>query len=175
MKTIVLLGDSITAGFPVRRLLKGYPVENRGVPADNTDLVLARLEKDVIALQPGAVFILIGTNDMAMGFTNDQTFSNYEAILGRIIGGVPGVNVFVQSILPTRGLENRPLDRIAALNEGIRSIAYAHGADYLDIGPLFADEHGELSERYSKDGLHLLTAGYELWAEYLHTLFDGLE
>src|SRR5690606_8720843 len=65
-RTIVFLGDSITQGwhdnfdnaFPELR------AANRGISGDTTRGMLIRLQEDVIALNPAAVVLLAGTNDL---------------------------------------------------------------------------------------------------------------
>ncbi len=163
----MLVGDSITAAFPVRELLPELNIVNKGVYGDNTELVLNRLDKDVVNAAPDTVFLLIGTNDMACGFTNGTTIGNIDRILQRCTAGIPTMTVYLQSILPTRGLVNRPMERIRFLNSQLQRLARIRNARYLDIGSLFVNSHGEIQEWYSDDGLHLTSTGYSLWAETL--------
>lgn len=166
-KSIIFLGDSITEAFPLATLFPGRSLRNCGVWGDNTDLVLARLERDVLAHRFDTLFLLIGTNDMAMGFPDKKIFSNMDTIVHRTRSASPGAEIIVQSILPTRGLENRPLSRIALLNEGIKTIAAKNSARYLDIGSLFVNSHGEIAAEFSEDGLHLTPAAYRVWATFI--------
>lgn len=174
MATIILLGDSITHGFPAEKLLEGFPVTNKGVPGDRTDLVLERLNRDVVRHNPSAVFLLIGTNDMASGISNNTILVDYERIIIRIIKNVPGVRLFVQSILPTRNIENRPPERIQLLNLEIQKLAMKYDAKFLDIYPLFSNAKGELADEFSDDGLHLTLLAYQKWAEYLKQIFQTM-
>jgi lysophospholipase L1-like esterase len=172
-KRVLFIGDSITAQFPLKELLTGYAVVNKGISGDNTDLVLARLDRDVIALRPVCVFIMIGTNDMASLFPDSKILANYDLLLRRMKDGLPNVKLCVQSILPTRNLENRPLERIRSLNVEIHEIAHIYGARFLDLTKLFANERGELSEKFSDDGLHLTAGAYKKWAEYLKEILPS--
>ena len=171
MAKIVLLGDSITEGFPKETLMKEFSVVNKGVSGDRTDSILDRINKDVIDLSPDAVFLLIGTNDLTFTKSNNTLLVNYERIIFRITKNIPGVKLFVQSILPTRNLENRPLERIQLLNVEIHKLALKYGAKYLDLYPLFVDKKGGLSEEFSDDGLHLTDTAYAKWADYLNQIF----
>src|SRR3990172_12452360 len=81
--TIVALGDSLTHGWLVRKgyldfmseMIKSrYPhrtvkIINRGVPGDTAEGGLARLEHDVIDLNPDLVFIQFGLNDAFSGIS----------------------------------------------------------------------------------------------------------
>ncbi|WP_132748011.1 SGNH/GDSL hydrolase family protein [Scopulibacillus darangshiensis] len=77
---IVCFGDSVTRGISfvrgrIRILKENYPallqkklgsehnVINKGVFNDNSDLLLSRLDKDVLSLKPQVVLIHIGGND----------------------------------------------------------------------------------------------------------------
>ncbi len=166
-RSIIFLGDSITEAFPVESIFPGRSIRNCGVWGDNTDLVLQRLDRDVLSRRFDVLFLLIGTNDMAMEFPDEKIFSNMDTIVRRLRAAAPAAAIFVQSILPTRGLANRPLTRIARLNDGIRGIAAKYSARYLDIGTLFVNSHGEIAEEYSDDGLHLTPAAYRRWGTFI--------
>ncbi len=111
--TIVAFGDSLTAGsgsspgrdYPsvlAQRL--GLPVINRGVPGDTTAQALARLERDVLALEPGLVIVILGGNDYLRGIDAAVVEHNLSTIverlqaagavvvLGEIRGVIPGAD-----------------------------------------------------------------------------------
>ncbi len=67
---IVFFGDSLTAGTygagfvdKVAAALPAHTIINAGVNGDTTHNLLQRVGDDVIAHQPGGVFILVGIND----------------------------------------------------------------------------------------------------------------
>ena len=68
---VVFLGDSITQGWGggLGAAFPGVKVANRGISGDTTRGVLIRLQEDVLALDPAAVVLLIGTNDLEEGAT----------------------------------------------------------------------------------------------------------
>ena len=63
---VVFLGDSITQGWgdQMGGSFPGLKVANRGISGDTTRGVLIRLQEDVLSLNPRAVVLLIGTNDL---------------------------------------------------------------------------------------------------------------
>ena len=174
MSAIIFLGDSITQGFPTEQLLKEFSIINKGISGDNTESVLERLNRDVIALKPSAVFLLVGINDLKSTKSNNTILVNYERIVLRISKSVPGVKLFVESILPTRNLEERPLERIQLLNVEIHKLAMKYGVKFLDVYPLFVNPKGELAEEFSNDGLHLTLLGYEKWGDYLRQVLSTM-
>src|SRR5450432_3619916 len=64
---VVFMGDSITDNWGRRygKFFPGKPYINRGISGQTTPQMLLRFRADVIALQPKAVVILAGTNDIA--------------------------------------------------------------------------------------------------------------
>src|SRR5215471_4908376 len=62
---VVFLGDSITDGWKLGQYFPGKPYVNRGISGQTTPQMLVRMFPDVINLQPEALIILAGTNDIA--------------------------------------------------------------------------------------------------------------
>ncbi|MDP6377611.1 MAG: GDSL-type esterase/lipase family protein [Pseudomonadales bacterium] len=163
----VFLGDSITDGgrwaewFPARK------VRNRGIGGDTTAGVLARLDQ-VSAGHPARVFLLIGTNDLALGVSEDIIVANTISILDGIKRTSPETELFVQSVLP-RAAEYR--GAVEALNRTLAAET-ADRATWVDLYPLFLDTtDGSIKDEFSNDELHLHGAGYALWRETLIPLF----
>src|SRR5690606_13659684 len=111
-QNVVLLGDSITEGFDVTKLLPGRRVLNRGIggdvsgnalPADDKRGVLARMDESVFNCAATDVFLMIGINDLGSGRTPDVMERGYRQILERIKQEAPRVRVHVESVLPCRG------------------------------------------------------------------------
>ena len=134
--------------------------EIRGIGGDTTSGVLARLDQ-VISGQPSRIFLLIGTNDLAIGESDETIVGNINTIIERVAGASAGTQVFVQSVLP-RSVGYR--DRVEGLNDEIR-VAIEGRADWIDLYPLMLDEDGSIDDRYSNDELHLYGAGYTVWAD----------
>ena len=62
---VVFLGDSITDGWRLNEYFEGRDFINRGISGQITGEMLGRMKADVLDLQPAAVLILAGTNDLA--------------------------------------------------------------------------------------------------------------
>ena len=58
-------------------------VANRGISGDTTRGMLIRLKEDVLALQPSAVVLLMGTNDLEEGATPEVIAGNLKLIAAR--------------------------------------------------------------------------------------------
>jgi len=166
-REVVVVGDSLTERAEWWELLD-RPVANRGIAGDTVARVRARLD-DVVALDPGVVFLLIGVNDLLAGATPEALATGHAALVAELRRRLPRARIVVESLLPIRGTR---VARDAALtsatvrraNELCRRGAAAAAADWLDLHAWLADPDGELDPRYSSDGLHLSGAGYRAWA-----------
>jgi len=168
-KRVVFYGDSITEGWPLFTYFPGKPYINRGVSGQTTPQMLVRFRQDVIALQPRAVVILAGTNDVAQN-TGPETLGQIEDNLASMceLAKARGIRVVLSSILPVydyswrSGME--PVTKIAAVNQWLRDYAAAHGYVYLDYYSAMQDGRHGLPENLSKDGVHPNDAGYAVMA-----------
>src|SRR5512136_828132 len=120
--TIVTFGDSITAGYAVRRgfpsfwkemLQQKYPdarieMINSGVSGDTTMDGLARLDWSVLSYEPDLVTVNFGINDCVMGLELEEFEMNLVEMVRRIRAG-PGSEILLLSSQP---LETPPYDKI---------------------------------------------------------------
>lgn len=169
---IVFLGDSLTDGARWDEIFPHLPVKNRGINADTTLGVLARLDT-ILPGKPAAIFLLIGTNDLPWYIfrSNEMILQTYREIIARIQTESPNTHIHVQSLLP-RG--RRYAVRIQALNRELESLAAQTGCLFIDIHPALAGPHGELRPEFTNDNLHLMAAGYTVWKKALLPYLDAL-
>jgi lysophospholipase L1-like esterase len=161
---IVFLGDSITEGGPWEELFPDLRVRNRGVGGDTSDGVLRRLEQ-VTRAEPAKLFLLVGTNDLQRGDSEDEIVANVIEILERLKTETPDTEVYLQSVLP-RAASYR--ERIEALDARLAEVALEQGTEWIDLYPHFLDpETGAIRAELSNDELHLLGPGYLLWREQI--------
>ncbi|MGH7713423.1 MAG: SGNH/GDSL hydrolase family protein [Gemmatimonadaceae bacterium] len=166
---VVFMGNSITEGwakyFPT--MFPGKPYVGRGISGQTTPQMLVRFRQDVIALRPGVVVILAGTNDIA-GNTGPSTIEMIEDNLASMaeLARANGIEVVLSSVLPVydypwkRGLE--PAPKIVALNTWMKQYAATHGAVYLDYHTVVSDERQGMKRELADDGVHPNEAGYRV-------------
>lgn len=170
---VVFLGDSITdfwgrspGGAP---FFPDEPWVNRGISGQTTPQMLIRFQQDVVHLQPEAVVILAGTNDIA-GNTGPSTpemiEDNWESMGD--IATQSGIHVIFASILPAIAYPWRPgihpAPEIIELNLWLRQFCVRKGFVYLDYYSAMADAEGTMKPGLSKDGVHPTEAGYAVMA-----------
>jgi acyl-CoA thioesterase I len=183
--TIVAFGDSITAGYAVRRgfpsfwkemLQKKHPdakieMINSGVSGDTTMDGLARLDWTVLSYEPDLVTINFGINDCVLRLGLDDFEMNLVEMVRRIRAG-PNCEILLLSSQP---LETPPYDGLVLdYYQAIERVAKE-----MDVG--FVDVYGAWMERIRQgtplgslilSGLdHPNEAGYKIIAEVLMRLF----
>ena len=176
---IIFLGNSITDGGEWFELFQNANCKNRGISGDITLGVLNRLET-ITKGKPAMVFLMIGTNDMNHGYSNDTISLNVRQIVQRIKQESPRTKIIVQSILPTNdcyGLftgHTKRYSDVAVINGMLKTMADEEDVEYLDLYSRFANNEGKMNPLYSNDGLHLNANGYLLWKDIVEEMIEEL-
>ncbi len=172
---IVFIGDSITDLCPLDDYYADLPLAcyNRGIGGDTTDGVLNRLQVSIFDLKPQKVVLMIGTNDVDGGKSEDYIINNYIKIVEQIKNELPTVELYCMSIIPqnevfgaSSGLnitENN--QKIQRINARIKALSDEKGAIFVDIYYALLGENDSLDTSYSDDGLHLNASGFTVWAD----------
>jgi lysophospholipase L1-like esterase len=171
---VVFMGDSITDNMHNTQrfgpFFPGKPYINRGIGGQVTAQMLLRFYPDVIALQPKAVVIFGGTNDIGGNIGPvplESTENNLAAMAD--MARANGIKVILASVTPVCDLPGkppmtpgRPPESILALNRWIKDYAANHGLVYLDYFSATVNDKGLLRAELTEDGLHPTAKGYEI-------------
>jgi lysophospholipase L1-like esterase len=174
---VVFLGDSITQGWGERlgAAFPGVKVANRGISGDTTRGVLIRLEEDVLAVNPSAVVLLIGTNDLDEDATPEIIAGNLELIVEALEKHSPQMPIVLCQVFPSSPEKNRPAEQIKAVNElYLKAVKGDPQVTYLETWPLFAKEDGDAKIEEFPDLLHPNGIGYAKWAAALRPILATL-
>jgi lysophospholipase L1-like esterase len=199
---VMCFGDSLTAGFqaptrdnptgretPYGQFLQSYlgdvvEVRISGICGELTGEMVMRFRRDVLEHGPSYVPILGGTNDLGWNASPPEIMRNLIKIYEqtRAIGSLP-IPVTVPSIRVEDSSESREgqewiaghLSRRKQLNQLIHDYADSKGIAYVDLftGTSQPDT-GQLAAIYSNDGIHLTTAGYQLFAQQVAKILKPL-
>jgi acyl-CoA thioesterase I len=182
--TIVAFGDSITAGYAVRRgftsfwkemLAKKFPeakikMINQGISGETTHDGLSRLEWAVLTNSPDLTTVNFGINDAVFGLGLEEFKENFALIAERILAAHSEV-----LLLSSQPLETPPYDSMV--------LDYYHAIEDVagEMGVGFVDVYGAWMERVLAGtplgsliipGLdHPNEAGYRIIAEELMKFF----
>jgi len=178
---VVFMGDSITDGWPLETAFPGKPYVNRGISGQTTAQMLVRMYPDVLALQPAAVIILAGTNDIARNNgpqTLEMIQQNFMAMTE--LAKAHHIRVVLCSVLPITDAKTgqktgdgggpivqsaqRPPADILKLNAWLADYAKTSGAGFADYYAATVDSKGFLRADQTNDGLHPNAAGYAVMA-----------
>ncbi|MCW5923064.1 MAG: hypothetical protein KIS77_12005 [Saprospiraceae bacterium] len=163
---VVMLGDSQTSLCEWQELLgDSIRVLNRGISGDYVNGVWGRLG-EVLRHKPLKIFLLIGVNDLFLGNEPEAIEARYREIVQKIRRDSPDSELILQSVLPVNGtVRSLPAGNveIQALNVRIAQIAKDYALPYVDLYSQLTDVSGDLSARFTDDGIHLNGMGYLVW------------
>ena len=148
---VVFMGNSITMDWSDydASFFSENPFVNRGIGGQTSPQMLVRFRSDVVSLNPKAVVIFAGTNDIAgntglisLENTAENIFSMAEIAMANNIA------VYICSTLPaidflwSPGLE--PASKIVKLNSILKSYCEENGLTYVDFYAAMVDADGGL-------------------------------
>lgn len=171
---VVFVGNSITDGCEWSELFDNSNIINRGIGGDNTQGLLERLS-DITISQPQKIFLEIGINDLGVQLNTTEIKINYSYIIDQIKKESPNSQIFIQSVLPTKNHSSIKNDTIILLNQKIKELSENKSITFINLYECFVDSTGNLSDKYSIDGVHLIGQGYLLWRDQiLNYLTDSI-
>lgn len=176
---IAFFGDSITAGF--EQLKQHKNVWNLGVGGHKSIELIGRFIQ-LTRLQPDRLFIMIGTNDYLVGkrIWQDYIKIDYGVMIDALFtlcqDNLKDTEVFVLSIPPIRWPEqldvissNRDIDQWNTL---LQTKTLQYGYRYLDMASLLKSDDNGLDQRYTTDGVHFSSEGYQVFYDLIAPYLD---
>ena len=177
---IVVLGDSITAGFglndpaaawPAQMQQKidaaglAYEVVNAGLSGDTTAGGLRRVNW-VLASGADVLIVALGGNDGLRGISPPQTEENLTGIIQRARARVPGLKIIVAGMqMPT----NMGPDFVEKFRAVFPRVAAANQAELV---PFLLEGVGGVPELNQADQIHPNVAGQKRVAENVWTVLQ---
>ena len=171
---IVFMGNSITESwksFNPDFFSKNNYI-NRGTTGQTTSQMLLRFRSDVINLQPKAVVILAGINDIAENFGPIPIPDIARNIFFMSqLANENNIKVILCSVLPAYDFPWRPglkpKDKVITLNEIIQKHAIENDYEYVDYFSSMVDKRKGLIKEYGLDEVHPNLKGYKVMESIL--------
>jgi len=163
------MGNSITEGWMEKHpsFFTDNNYEGRGISGQVSSQMLCRFRNDVINLNPKAVVILAGTNDIALNNGAIKTEYIFQNIVSMIqLAQANKIKPVICSVLPAKRYgwrkEVNPLEPIKELNAMLEKYAREHKLSWIDFYTPMVTEDGALNPAYTGDGVHPTKEGYEV-------------
>ncbi len=179
--SVVFVGDSITQGWEGAgkvawdRAFAPLGAINIGVSGDRTEHVLWRLaEAPLTALDPKAIVVMIGTNNLGHGSSNaEETLLGVQAIVSTLHTQCPSARIVLCGIFPRGERFNAMRGDVCQINQALQRLA-GDAVIVRDFGHRFLKDDGSISTDIMPDHLHLSQAGYAIWAEEMLPLLTRI-
>ncbi len=184
---MVFAGDSDVALWDPLPTVKGTQIVKRGWGGDRSGDLLLRLERDVVELRPDVAVLTIGGNDLEdialLPDQEDAIIETCERNIRVIVDHLRQrhIHVVLLTILPYGdvplnqriGWSNGTYRGVQRVNEMLRTMG-GPGVTVLDCDPILAQMNGRRIPTYSRDVMHVNTAGYQAVNEALVSVLKSL-
>ena len=184
---VIFIGDSITynwsqnwAGQQATFTQNNWL--NVGVTGLTSGQIAALFDPDVVDLQPQAVHILAGTNDVYPGWQLSDTANNIQTMVEKakkhhiavVIGTIPpwGPGALPENADPSP----QRFQRIDQLNQWLMQFAAEQGIQIVDYHSLLVAANGEnYIPALTVDGVHPSAAGYAVMTPHTEQAIQAAE
>lgn len=163
---IVFFGDSLIQRSDFTKYFPEKSIINLGLGGSTIRGAAQRVGM-IPELSPEKIFVMVGVNALRDD-TADTCLEEYAALIDNIKYVMPQAEIYIHSILPiSQGYrEGLPCSAqtTESFNSALRELSDQKGVTFIDIYGLFESD-GCLIESLSDDGVHINSAGYDIWAE----------
>lgn len=162
----------------------GWNAADFGWGGDTTQNVIWRLlNGELDGVNPKIIVLMIGTNNVGTTVRKeDDAFADDVArgvkrILDLCREKAPKAVIILTAITPRNDNAQRDtalMPTINKINERMAKFADGKAIRYININDKLADKDGKLFEGMTRDNLHLVAKGYQVWADALKPIFTEL-
>jgi lysophospholipase L1-like esterase len=177
---VIFLGDSITEawGFaPAYKEAFGkYAPFNLGLAGDTTQNVLWRIEHGALDdAHPQVVVLLIGINNLAGGFTAEQTSDGVRAIVAAVQAHLPSTRILLLGVLPARAEPTNALRQsIKDTNRLLQGLAKPGRVELHDVGSVLLESDGSITKLTMRDFVHPTPEAFERLSQAVAPFLDAM-
>jgi lysophospholipase L1-like esterase len=163
---VVFIGDSITDAWKLSQYFPGKPYVNRGIEAQTTPQILARMTEDVINLKPEVMIVLAGTNDISR-----DTDIGWSCVIRCAAGLELRSTQLSGPVVPPR-----PLDSLATAEGNLQmmaELARLHGIKVILCSVTPVSDYGsvKMTERRSPSDILKLNTWLKEYAARTHAVY----
>ena len=161
---VLFVGSSTIRLWPTAERFPDWPVINRGFGGSHISDVNHFLDRVVLQFDARVILLYAGDNDIGSGKSPEQVFGDYRAFVDRVRAAKPTAEIVFLPVKPS--LARWELwETMRALNEMVRTYSATQPRlHYIDVAPPMLGSDGRPRPHlFIEDGLHMSTAGYDLW------------
>jgi len=156
--------------------LSPLTVVPRGFGGSTMYDALVYLPRLVLGLEPRALLLYEGDNDIDFGVAPEGVAATFAALVEETEAALPGTRIYVLSIKPSPARWKL----WPAMEEANRLLAGACDADslltYIDVAtPMLGPDGRPLRTIFLPDSLHMNANGYAIWTEAIRPVLVGGE
>lgn len=162
----VLVGTSLSEGYPLGEAFPGHRFRNRGIGGNETRHILGRIG-DIARSKPAVIILECGINDLR-GDEPDDTIVGHVRRIVDTIRTFSGAVVYLQQVLPAT--DSLLCRRINKLNAKYRLFCADTHIVLIPMHDRFLSGSA-LNPLWTVDGIHLNGVGYAQWTTVWDSVF----
>jgi isoamyl acetate esterase len=147
--------------------LRNWEVINAGVPGNNTNDALMRIEKDVLKYRPDIVTVLFGANDTAFHKIVDlHTYKENQYLITCLIG--PSKTILITPSPVDESIQHARTNKVLkGYADAVKQVSRLTGSHLINFFTEVITRENYQTILYGErnDGLHFGEAGYEILAK----------
>jgi len=165
----IRLWDNLAQCFP------GIPVVNRGFGGSTLAECIEALARVILPLRPATLILYAADNDLDQGATPEAALDLFHRFIERIREHFPLLPVAFIAVKPSPA-RFWNLSNIRRTNQLIQdAAAQCPGVTFLDVFPaMLSPAGGSRPDLFTGDGLHMNSAGYDLWTAQIRKWLDSV-
>ena len=163
-KAVLFVGSSSINFWESAEAFPGIPIINRGFGGSVLSDILFFYDRVIEKYRPRTVVIYVGDNDIAQGFSVQETSDNLKLLFEDINKDFPDTKIIYLPIKPSL-LRWHLWPEMKQVNKNIADYTVKNKqVFYVDTATPLLTEEGVPDKKYFvHDGLHLNEAGYAIW------------
>lgn len=163
----LFVGDSLMERFPTdgpeqwKQLKEQFDAIDAGMSGDTTSSLLYRLDNGLLdGVWPRAVFVSVGTNNVALTDDVAGTVRGIDKVIRKIRDLRPKARIVLSSILPRTNTGDN--DKVPAVNAAIARLAARREVTFSDASTAFSDANVKTRD-FVQASVHPTRFGYARW------------
>ena len=161
---VVFYGSSTVRRWDLEKSFPGKGYINRGFGGSTMPDAIRYVERVVLPLEPRAIALYEGDNDIGRGATAPEVFQRFQRFVKKVHAKSPKTKIVFLAIKPSLARWHL-IDQIRAANLMIQEHCYTDPRlAYVDTDePMLGKDGKPRPELFVEDGLHLSVEGYAIW------------